>query len=326
MGVNIVKGWDADSARADKCVADLHAKRADTADEILNDKNIGAVVITSETKYHVELAERAATAGKAIIMYKPMALTQNGAERIADAVEKAGVPYTLGWQMRVDPQNIKIKELITEKTIGDIYAYRRRHALAIHTWPDFKNSWHANAELNRDIFADDSAHPIDMLNWLFGLPETVTAEMSTMNDPNVVNDNGVALFKYGNGMIAEISCYFTCNASEPTTEVYGSKGSALQYYGDGPGTRLPRAAGQSGLKWYVEGMQDWTESGIPSPKAHGERLAAQAQPFADFLHGKRPPICSAREGCDSLRMVLACYVSARAGERVRLDDPRIYEV
>jgi len=326
MGVHIVKGWDANSERAENNSRALGAQRAETLDEILNDGDIQAVVISSETKYHVELAEQAAKAGKKIILYKPMALTLEGADRIVAAVEKYNVPFTMGFQMRVDPQNIKIKQLITDKIIGETYVYRRRHGLSTHTWAGFADTWHADPELNRDIFADDASHPIDMLNWLFGVPETVMAEMTTAHNPKVVNDNGVALFKYKNGMIAEISCYFTCSAAEITTEVYGEKGSVQQYYGDGPGTRLPRAEGQAGLKWFVEGDGDWTASEIPSPQGHGERIAGQAQHFADFLHGKRPAICTAREGRDSLKMVLACYLSANSGERVRIDDARIYEI
>ena len=326
MGVHIKKGWDADARRAENCCKALGADSADTADEILGDQNIGAVVISSETKYHVELGEQAAEAGKAIIMYKPMALTLAGADRIVAAVEKNKTPFTLGWQMRTDPQNIRIKQLIEEKAIGETFVYRRRHGLMTHLNPDFGNVWHCDPELNRDIFADDASHPIDMLNWIFGVPETVTAEFTTAANPKVVNDNGVALFKYKSGMIAEISAYFSCSASEITTEVYGAKGTIQQYYGDGCGTRLPRAEGQAGLKWFVEGEADWTESGIPSPQGHGERIAGQAQPFADFLHGKRPPICTAAEARDSLRMVLACYVSVNSGARVSLGDPRIYEV
>ena len=326
MGVNIAKGWDADPERAENSVKALNAKTAKTAKEILDDINIQAVVISSETKYHVELAERAAEAGKSIILYKPMALTLEGADKIVAAVEKYNVPMTMGWQMRADPQNIKIRQLIQDKTIGEIYAYRRRHALGTHTWAGFENTWHASPELNRDIFADDASHPIDMLNWLFGVPESVMAELTTMHNPKVPNDNGIALFKYKNGMVAEISAYFTCSASEITTEVYGAKGSIQQYYGDGPGTRLPRPEGQPGLKWFVEGESDWTDSGIPSPQGHGERIAGQAQPFADFLNGRRPPICTAQEGRDSLRMVLACYVSSQNGERVKINDARVYDV
>ena len=326
MGVKIVAGWDHDHARLTNCAAQLGGIGITSTPDQLLALDIDAVVISSETSYHAGLIEAAAAAGKAIICYKPMALTMAEADRIVAAVEKYKVPFTMGYQMRVDPQNIKIKELIHSGEIGDTFMYRRRHGLSTHTWGGFKDTWHNNPEYNRDIFADDSSHPIDMLNWIFGVPETVSAELSTMNSPDVPNDNGVALYKYANGMIAEISCPFSCSASEITTEVYAKKGSIQQYYGDGPSTRLPRAEGQIGLKWFVEGNADWTDSAIPSPAGHGERLGAQAQPFADFLFGRRGPICSVYEGRDSLRMVLACYLSAREGQRVRVDDPRVYEI
>ena len=325
LGVKILCGWDADAKRAQDCADKLGCAVADSAQAILANSEIQAVIITCETKYHAELAVSAAKAGKDIIMYKPIALTMAQADEIAEAVAKAGVKFTLGYQMRVDPQNIKIKQLILDKTIGETYVYRRRHSLATHLWPDFASTWHASAELNRDIFADDAAHPIDMLNWVFGVPETVMAVMATMHNPKVPNDTGVALFQYPNGLIAEISCYFSCTASEITTEVYGAKGAILQSYGDAVSTRLPRPAGQPGLKWYVDGQEDWTDSGITSPDGHGERIAAQALPFAEFLRGERGPICSATEARDSLRMVLACYLSVREGARVRIDDPRVYE-
>ncbi len=325
-GVEMVSGWDADPVRAKVNCDALGIAVAPSKDAILSDPEIDAVVISSETKYHAELAEMAADAKKAIIMYKPMALTMAEADRIVAAVERNGVPFTLGYQMRVDPQNIKIKELIKSEAIGKTLMYRRRHALSTHTWDGFEHTWHANRELNRDIFADDSAHPIDMLNWLFGVPETVMCEMTTAHNTKVANDNGVALFKYGNGLIAEISCYFTCTASEITTEVYGSKGTVQQYFGDAVSTSVPRAEGLPGLKWLIHGEADWTDSQIATPPVHRDRLCAQALPFADFLHGKRPPICSVYEARDSLRMVLACYVSSRTGTRVHIDDQRVYDI
>jgi len=49
-------------------------------------------------------------------------------------------------------------------------------------------------------------------------------------------------------------------------------------------------------------------------------------PLAEFLLGERPPIATAEEGRAALRMTLACYVSVREGQRVRLDDPAIAQV
>ena len=320
-GVEITGAWDHDPNRLQSDAPKLNAKAYESADELLA-SDISAVVIASETGYHAELVEKAAAAKKDIILYKPMALTMAEADRIVSAVNENGVRFTMGWQMRVDPQNVKIKELIDSKALGEVTLFRRRHALATQTWPNFENAWHTNPALNRDIFADDSSHPINMMQWIFGMPETVSCEMSTMVNPKIVNDNAVALFRYKNGLICEISCCFTCVASEITTEVYLSNGSIQQYFGDNPACRLPRVSGMTGLKWYKEGDKDWTDSGIPSPAAHGQRLKDQAAPLASFLKGGAP-VCTAEEGRNSLRLVLACYLSASLGQRVSVWDDRI---
>ena len=323
-GVAPVGGWDHDLERAKKNCEAFGISCFDSAQALLA-SDISAVLITSETGLHADLAEKAAAAGKDILLYKPMALTMGEADRIVEAVEKHGVRLSMGWQMRTDPQNQKIREMIQEKTLGKTCLYRRRHCLSTHKWVGFENTWHVNPAMNRDIFADDSAHPINMMLWIFGMPETVSCEMSTMVNPKVPNDNAVALFKYADGLIAEISCSFTCCATEITTEVYCEDGAIQQYFGDAPATKLPRVPGMPGLKWYRDGDADWTDSGIPSPAAHGERLGWQAEPMARFLAGGEP-VCTAREGRDTLRLVLACYLSAREGKRVSVNDPRVYDI
>jgi predicted dehydrogenase len=188
---------------------------------------------------------------------------------------------------------------------------------------NFESLWHADPLLNRDIFADDSSHPIDMMQWLFGMPESVMCEQSSMINPKIPNDTGVALFKYASGMIADISCQFTTIAAEIGTEVYGNDGSIQQYFVDGPSTKLPHSV--DGLKWYIRGDTDWTISDIPSPAGHGERIYNQGVQLAEFLTGGES-VCGVREARDSLRLVLACYVSARTGTRVAINDDRVYDI
>lgn len=322
LGVKIVAGWDSDAERCAKSCEALQAKAYATVEEMLA-SDIQAVVVSCETKYHPDMVELAAAAGKDIICYKPMGLRMKDADRIVEAVKKHGVRFSMGWQMRCDPQNIKMKELIQNGELGKVTMYRRRHSLGTHEWGNFETTWHADPVLNRDIFADDSSHPIDMMHWIFGMPETVSCEMSTMVNPKVPNDTGIALFKFKDGMIADISCQFTTVAAEIGTEVYGDKGSIQQYYDDGPSTKLPH--GTEGLKWYRQGDENWTISDIASPAGHGERIYNQGVKLAGFLNGGEP-VCSAEDGRDSLRCVLACYVSARTGERVSVWDDRVYDI
>ncbi|NLD72794.1 MAG: Gfo/Idh/MocA family oxidoreductase [Chloroflexi bacterium] len=323
LGVTLVAGWDRDGARLAQSAAEHALAPEDSADALLARRDVDAVVIGAETSFHADLAERAAAAGKAIVVQKPLALTLPEADRIVDAVERAGVPCTVAWQMRVDPHNLETKALLEGGALGKVFMVRRRHGLNMHMWPNYTTLWHVQPELNRDMWADDAAHAIDYLHWLLGVPESVTAEIDTLGDPRVPMDNGIAIYRYPGGPIAEVCCSFTCPAAENTVEVIAERGSIVLNYGDVPSANVPRPPDAPGLKWYTVEAQDWTYSETPSPPAHGARIAGLAAPLAEFLQGKRPPIATAAEGRTSLRMTLACHLSTQEGRRVRLDDPAI---
>lgn len=326
FGVKAVAGWDHDEARLAQAAKNHGIEACGSVAELLARSDIKAVVIASETSFHAELVEQAAAAGKTIALQKPMALTMEQADRIVAAVKKAGVRFTMCWQMRVDPQNLKMKELVESGEFGQIFMMRRRHGLPMCLNPDFATSWHVTPKYNRDIWADDSSHPIDLVHWMFGAPESVTAEVESLYNPRMPMDNGVAIFRYKGGPLVHVDCSFTNPASENTTEIIGEKGSIIQNYGDGPSCNVKRPEGAIPLKWYLKEKGDWTVSDLTSPPSHGNRIAHLAGPLADFILGKRGPVASAEEGRISLRMVLACYVSSREGRRVALADPAIDQV
>ena len=323
LDVTIAAGWDHDTARLEENTHTYGFHPYADADTLLRESNVDAVVVAAETLHHADLVERAAAAGKAIVVQKPLALTLDQADRIVAAVNLHGVPFTLAWQMRVDPQNVQIQELLHGGEFGQLFMVRRRHGLSTHEAGNFHSLWHVKPELNRDIWADDASHAIDFIQWLLGVPETVTAELASLFDPLVPNDNGIAVYRYPGGPLAEVVCSFTCSAAENSVEVIAEKGSIILNYGDVPSVNAPRPPDAPGLKWYLSAAKQWTYSPIPSPPNQWARIAALAAPLADFLHGRRGPLATVEEGRTALRMTLACYVSSGEGRRVRIDDPAV---
>lgn len=326
FGVTVTAGWDHDAERLEKATSGPGITACATVDELLGREDVQAVVIASETSMHADLVEQAAAAGKAIVVQKPIALTLAEADRIVAAIKRTGVPFTMAWQMRVDPQNLKIKELLDSGELGQVFMVRRRHGLSTHLWPWLAESWHVAPEYNRDIWADDAAHAVDFIYWLLGKPESVTAEIDSLFDPRIPMDNGIAIYRYSGGPIAEVVSSFTNPASENVVEIVAEKGAIIQNYGDGPSCNVPRPEGAVGLKWYLTETKDWVYSDIPTPPGHGHRIAGLAAPLAAFLAGQRPPVATAEEGRTVLRMNLACYVSTREGRRVSIDDPAVENV
>jgi predicted dehydrogenase len=290
----------------------------DTPEDLLVHEPVDAVVIGAETSMHAGLVEMSARANRSIILQKPLALTMEDADRIVKAVEDHGVLFTIAWQMRVDPQNLHMRKLVNNDTIGRVFMLRRRHGLSTHTWKGFDKTWHVKPELNRGMWADDACHAIDFLFWMLGKPESVMAQIETLHNPSVPDDNGIAIFRYADGTLAEITCSFTCIAGENTTEIVGERGVIIQNFGDGPSAGAPRMPGAVGMKWITTGDKAWTISEIPSPASHGERIAALAPELLSFLKGERGPICTAEEARVSLAMMLACYESSISGKRVAI--------
>ena len=326
LDISFVCGWDHDAQRMDSVCGELAMETAASADELLARKDIQAVVIAAETSLHAGLVEQAAAAGKAVVLQKPIALTMSDADRIVTAVRKADVPFTMAWQMRVDPQNLKIRELVVQKSLGKVFMLRRRHGLSMCLNDAFAKSWHVSPEYNRDIWADDTAHPIDFIYWILGMPESVTAEIASLHNPAMPNDNGIVILRYPGGPLAEVACSFTNRAGENTTEVVCERGTIIQNYGDVPSCNVPRPKDGEGLKWFDAEKGDWVSSDIPSPPNHGVRISDLAGPISEYLHGRRTPIATAEEGRAVLRIILATYLSSSRGRRVGTADDAVYEL
>ena len=318
--VHAVAGWDHDADRLARAAGQHEIEAEPDLQALLAREDIPAVVIAAETSRHAELVEAAAQAGKTIVLQKPMAMTVAQADRMVNVVNQTGVRFTMAWQMRVDPQNLAMRELIASGKLGRLFMVRRRHGLATHHFDNFAQSWHADPQLNRGMWADDASHAIDFLLWLFGEPESVTAEIDTLHNLHVPDDQGIAIFRYADGLFAEVSSSFTCLAGENTKEIIGESGVVIQNFGDAPSCNIPKPDGGVPLKWFLHEAGQWAYSNLPAPGSQGERISGLAEPIAEFIAGRREPIADATEARTALRMTLAAHQSAIEGRRVALKD------
>ena len=79
---------------------------------ILADKNVDAVVLATPHSMHGAQVVAAAAAGKHVFCEKPFTLTKREAEEAVAAVNKAGVTLGLGYNRRLHPEIIKLREMI----------------------------------------------------------------------------------------------------------------------------------------------------------------------------------------------------------------------
>lgn len=314
-------GWDHDAERAAQNAAQFGMTDAPTVNAVLEDSRTACVMIGAETNRHADLCEAAAMAGKGILLQKPLALTLADCDRIIAVVAASGVWFSVAYQMRLDPQNIRMKELVREGAVGRVGIVRRRHSIGMLFSKGFvegKTRWHFSREANRGMWMDDASHPCDWLTWMFGKPVSVIAEIDNVLTAIAPDDAGFAIFRYADGKMAEVHNASVTLASENTTEIYGDKGVIIQNHGDSPSCSV-KPPHPVGVKLYQTAHPErgWQDLGIPVPAAHGERIAGVARPFVDALKAGTT-LCSAEEARISVEMVLAAYESAESGRRISL--------
>ena len=171
--VRLVACWDDDGSRGREAAERYGLRYSPHLEDVLYDPGIQGVIITCETNRHAEVAIAAAAAGKHILCQKPMALTLADCDRMADAAHKAGVKFMMAYQMRHDPSNAKIKQLVEGGVLGRIGLLRRRHGISMLFSADFVNGptrWHIDPDKNMGMFMDDASHATDFIHWIMGRP------------------------------------------------------------------------------------------------------------------------------------------------------------
>lgn len=89
-------------------------------EELLQNKDIDAVIISTPDHWHARIALDAAKAGKHIYMQKPASLTISEGRKVSDAVQKSGVVFQIGSQQRSSTQFRYAAELVRNGRIGQL--------------------------------------------------------------------------------------------------------------------------------------------------------------------------------------------------------------
>jgi len=120
-GKELAEKYYADKKGSDKYV---DVKMYDNYKEMLLDKDIDAVIISTPDHWHSQPAIEAALAGKDIYLQKPTSLTITEGRLLSDIVHRQGVILQVGTQQRSMPQFRIAAELVRNGRIGKLHTVK----------------------------------------------------------------------------------------------------------------------------------------------------------------------------------------------------------
>lgn len=203
---------------------------SNTEDLFAEPDNYDAVLIVTPHKTHPELAIRAFELGKHVMCDKPAGVTIGQAADMTAASKKYEKIYAMMFHQRRYPKYLKIKEMIDSGEIGRLERimlvnsryYRTAHYHASGSW---RSSWNGEGG---GALMNQGAHILDIWQWLFGMPESVYADIpfGKYNDFHV-DDEATIYMRYPQNLTAVFMLTTGEAVWEERLEIVGSRGRLL---------------------------------------------------------------------------------------------------
>jgi scyllo-inositol 2-dehydrogenase (NADP+) len=294
-----------------RAVADSAALIADPAVEL--------VVIASPNASHAPLAEQALRAGKHVVVDKPFAIASADAQRLIDLAAARGRVLSAFQNRRWDHDFLTLRRTIAEGRLGEVYQYEARYD---RFRPQPKQGWRERPEPGAGVLYDLGAHLIDQALELFGLPESVSADVQVQRATAQADDWFHLRLRYGRRrVILGASCLIA--GPGPHFSVHGDQGSFVKYGLDGQEAAL-KAGLRPGMPGWGEEPEElrarYTDAEGRSETLPHERGAYEAyyRGIAAAIRDGAPPPVRAEQARDVIVVIEAALRSAAEGREVAL--------
>jgi myo-inositol 2-dehydrogenase / D-chiro-inositol 1-dehydrogenase len=201
--------------------------RFESFEQALEGAKFDAVIITTPTFTHKDLALIAAARGKHVFLEKPMALNLKECDEILKATQAAGVLLQLGFMRRFDPEFAAAAQRIQDGEIG-----RPMMIKTLTHGPGLPPAWARDLQTSNGMLAEVNSHDWDTVRWLMNSDfERVYAEVANFKgEVNQVStpdfyDNAIVDIRLESGGLGMISGICPCDYGyDARVEIYGEKG------------------------------------------------------------------------------------------------------
>ncbi|MEX1030069.1 MAG: Gfo/Idh/MocA family oxidoreductase [Paenibacillaceae bacterium] len=228
----------------------------ESLDELLGNKEIEGVIVTTPTNQHYDVLVAAANAGKHIFTEKVIAPTSQEVKGILHAVERNHVKLTVSLPRLNDVSTLAIQDLLQQGVLGQLTLVRVRLSHNGGTAGWLPEHFFNSEQCGGGAMIDLGCHPMYLTRLFLGMPDRVNANYGYITGREV-EDNAVATLSYKNGSIGIVEAGFVNDHSPFSIEIQGTKGTLL--YGTPDAKLLVRSS------LVPEYANDWVEiKNVPS--------------------------------------------------------------
>lgn len=275
--------------------------------EILNDKEIDAVLICSSTDTHAQIIQESAKAGKHIFCEKPVDLDVERIKETLKIVDDSGVKFQVGFQRRFDKNHKRVREAVETGEIGEPQVVKITSRDPAPPPVEY-------VKVSGGIYIDCMVHDFDMARYLTGSEvDEVFAQGSCLIDPEIGKagdvDTAAVILKFTNGAIGLIdNSRQAVYGHDQRVEVLGSKGCARDENVTETTATISRKDGivsEKPLYFFLE--------------RYMEAYVSEIKEFFDAVVNDKEISCGGRAALLSVMIAVAATESFKTGKPVKVE-------
>ena len=276
-----------------------------SAEALIEDSSVDAVVIVTPTHVHREQVVAAAARKKPTFCEKPPALSLPEIAEMKRAIDSSGMFFQMGFMRRFDPGYAAAKKQIDAGRIGMPLVFK-----ATSRDPFRPSLEYANPASSGGMLIDMGIHDFDLARWFMGDVESVAAIGATIAYPELKTvgdiDNAIASLTFTSGKLGVVDLTRSgIYGYDISTEILGLEGTIrIGYLRETPILVMTKANGVSHdtVPYFMERFRD--------------AYTNQLQNFAQNVLQQREPPITIDDGMEALRVGVAATRAQRSGTTV----------
>jgi scyllo-inositol 2-dehydrogenase (NADP+) len=222
----VVAVTDPDATRCQEAKERLGCRTYESISQLLADPEVELAVVATPNMMHGPHAVQALSAGKHVVVEKPMAADVHQADEMIEAARKAGKILTVFQSLRYIPSFVKVREVIASGKLGRIVEIKIRNHGFARRW-----DWQTLKEFNGGELNNTSPHFLDMMLQLFGPTEPeVFCHLERTLTSGDAEDHVRVIIKAMNSPMIDLEIARSVAYPQPRWQVIGTNGGLV---GDG---------------------------------------------------------------------------------------------
>jgi predicted dehydrogenase len=189
-----------------------------TADEACALPEIDLIVIATPNSTHFELARKALSAGKHVVVDKPFTVTTDDAAELISLAAQHHRLISVFQSRRWDADFLTLSQILAQDLLGKVIQFESRYD---RYRPEPRQRWREQAVPGSGIWFDLGSHLVDQALQLFGAPEAVYADLERQRQGAQAVDYFHVVLRYGQSrVILSAGCLVV--SETPRFSAYGT--------------------------------------------------------------------------------------------------------